>query len=163
MRACRGLSLIELVCVLAVVALISLFAFPAFMPLTAQTRLTLRVNALTSAVALGKNLAITHGETYALLALTKNADWSKGFTLVRGSSLTEGEPVRRWTFAVNEADIRWQGMQSKNALIFNAHFNQNICNGRFVLKAAGHTRTLIVNRFCRMRLQKNDYTEPKGS
>lgn len=163
MCACRGLSLIELVVVLALVALISLFAFPAFMPLTEQARLTLRLNALMSATALGRNLAITRGETYALLALTENADWSRGFVLVRGSRLTDGERIRRWTFAANEADIRWKGMQSKNALIFSAHFNQNTCNGRFVLKAAGHTRTLTVNRLCRMRLQKSDYTQPKGA
>ena len=122
-RACSGFTLIELMVTLAVAAVLSGFALPAFNDFTAQRTLTARVNNLVLTVNYARSEAARTGSVVSVQAMDasdSNNEWGPGFCVVMGNpGSCNGTPLRRFD-PIN--DVTFDGVDDfdgVDALSFN--------------------------------------------
>jgi type IV fimbrial biogenesis protein FimT len=78
-RAMRGFTLIELIVVLAIVAIATLIALPSLRELLVRSATTTTANDLVTALSQARAEAIKRGTPVAVLSRSGGADWSSGW------------------------------------------------------------------------------------
>lgn len=91
----RGITLVEITVVLAIMAALATFAIPAWQDMLARQRSEALASQLTAHMALARSAAISKGRTVALSTL--GTGWHSGWRvhqeLLRNGRWDEGEPI----------------------------------------------------------------------
>lgn len=164
MRQMRGLSLLELIVSLGVVAVLLGIAIPDFNEVQQSLSGDVTLRKLASAVQLGKTSAITHGTTVTLCrsadGLSCGGGWQDGVIVFtdsnRNRNIDEDDSlVRHITFPNSKGHIRFRAFQNKQYLQLSSLGITHYQNGNFTYCPASKdnrfARQLIVNRTARLR------------
>lgn len=120
-----GLTLVELVTVLMIIAIVSSFAYPSFQQMLANNRVTATTNSMLGLLQLARSEAMTQGRTVTVCpstdqsTCTANSTWSNGIVALRTGSNT---PVRVLPNISNGVSISASsGSNTVSTLTFNAN------------------------------------------
>ena len=168
MRNMQGLSLLELIISLAVLAMLLGISIPDYSELMQSLSGDVTLRKLASAVQLGKATAITNGTT---VTLCRSADgqscsgsWQDGviiFTDRNRDRALEGDDrlIRHITFPDGKGHIRFRAFQNKQYLQLSSLGITHYQNGNFTYcPYSGNdkfARQLIVNRTARLRFAQD--------
>ena len=154
MPAARGLTLVELTIVLALVAIIAGYAVPTFIGLLLDSRRTAAVVSTLHAINFARQLAAIRGETIRLcgsqdaLQCSGRTDWSSGLLVTDESdslhrSLPLPAPGRSSAIRSNRSDVAFEGGSG-----FATPATVIICDRR----GSSAARAVIVSRSGRPRV-----------
>ena len=168
-RRVAGVTLVEIVLVLVIVAILAGFAAPSFKNFIDQTRVSTASNALLRALALTRNLAVTQNRLATVCPSADgrqcSEDWSAGWrvyaTPTTGSATSNPDasvhvhalstPVRIYTGSKIRTGVTYNG---KGVAVSPA----GMANGTFTLCAGTHVRQVVVSVGGRASLRTPDYT-----
>ena len=146
----QGFTLIEILMVVIMIGLLLLFA-PIGQPLYQKNQIKIISDKLKSAIQYGRNMAPAQGN-FLILRPWDGLDWSNGIALFLSDKThvpTAEKIIQVWQWAPNGMQIRWQGFQSKNYILFSPALKNASCNGHFSFLIKGHEQEkIIINRFC---------------
>jgi type IV fimbrial biogenesis protein FimT len=160
-----GLTLVELLVTLVIVAIMLRLAAPAFRDLTAASRSSAALNHLIGAVALARSSAVTHYDTVTLCPGAERAclgrdQWHRGalvFLDRDGDGRLDGEDavLRRLPSLDAGGRIYWRSFRNRSYLQFLPKGYTPWQNGHFLYCAASgnpkEARMLILNVQGRLR------------
>lgn len=89
-RRARGVTLIELIVVLAIAIILLAVGVPGFTALIENNRLTTTVNNFFSSINLARSEAIRRGERVDLVPLDEAGDWAKGWAIILDKNGNQG-------------------------------------------------------------------------
>lgn len=156
--AARGVTLVELTIVLALVAIIAGYAVPTFVGLLLDSRRTAAVVSTLHAISLARQLAAIRGETIRLCGsqdarqCSGRTDWSKGLLVTDASdslyrSLPLPAPGRSSAVRSNRSDVAFEGGSG-----FATPATVTICDRR----GSSAARAIIISRSGRPRVSTSD-------
>ena len=93
----RGFSLIELMIVLAIMAVLLTIAAPSFSRFIAGQRIKTASFELQTALMLARSEAIKRGPAATVTVAAKSSNWANGWTVTSGATLAESGPFERIT------------------------------------------------------------------
>jgi len=135
-----GMTLIELLMNLAVVAILACFSVPLLFSDTAQHVIEERKKELKYILSYARAQALLREETLILAPLknTIDNDWSEGLRLYvqNGRALPpkRKHTVHEWHWPKSRFKLYWFGFQSKNYLLINPDSSKLAMNGYFLVK-----------------------------
>ena len=140
-RRCAGVSLLELLVVLAVAAVLAATALPSFVDMAAQHRAAARVNALLGAVQAARRLAISRNASVTLCpgqgprCLGRN-QWHQGAVVFvdrdRDRRIDDGEFVALRLPRMEAGErILWRAFRNRSYLLFRGSGLTDWQNGNF--------------------------------
>ncbi len=156
--AARGVTLVELTIVLALVAIIAGYAVPAFVGLLLDSRRTAAVMSTLHAVNLARQLAAIRGEPIRLCGsqdarqCSGRTDWSGGLLVTDENeslkrSLPTHTPGRSSAIRSNRSDVTFEGGSG-----FATPATLTICDRR----GSPAARAIIISRSGRPRVSASD-------
>ena len=151
-----GLTLIELLVCLSLLAIILCFTLPFGSALYQKNQLQLKANAIKNAIQMAKTQALLTGESLALTPLPEALDWSEGMLLFVDDGKHRYTPglklVHEWHWKLTGIQVTWHGFQSKDYIRFTSELGRNTANGYFrIANATNAPIKLIVNRLGRVK------------
>jgi type IV fimbrial biogenesis protein FimT len=157
MRSCLGLTFIELLVGLSLLAIVMLFSTPSLDLVFKKNKLELRVDEITRIIKYARNSALLKGKTLILMPIKGDKDWSAGMKLIYRdngnfnydkSDTPEIDHEWRWDPAFIKID--WNGFVSNNYLIFAPEIRSNSLNGYFNISYKNNSYKLTLNRLARV-------------
>ena len=156
--AARGITLVELVIVLALVAIVAGFAVPGFVGLLLDSRRTASVLLTLHAISLARQLAAIRGESIRLCGsqdarqCSGRTDWSSGLLVTDESdSLHRSLPLpgagRSSAIRSNRSDVAFEGGSG-----FATPATVTICDRR----GGPAARAIVISRSGRPRVSTSD-------
>lgn len=120
----KGLTLIELMVTLAILAIVLSIAVPSFQGLIREQRATSIANEIVSALALARSEAIKRNRSIGVCQANSNANdcdngtnWAAGWAVVDGSLAAGSRVIRVWQWPAGTATIS----SATQTITFNAH------------------------------------------
>lgn len=164
-----GLSLVELLVTLAVAAVLTGMAVPAFRDLVADRRGSAAINQIVGAVQYARNAAVTHHATVTLCPGTDRRclardQWHRGALLFldrNGNGVLEAnDPVLGRLPSLDDGGrIYWRSFRNRGYLQFMPRGYTAWQNGNFLYCAAGgaatEARMVILNPQGRLRIARD--------
>lgn len=143
-----GLALLELMGVLAIMAVVFCASIPLWTDLFKKNQSDIVVNQIKNAIQTAKIQALLRGEPIILSKLQGTDDWSKGMQL---STQETQQALQEWYWKPS-ISVEWQGFQSKTYLRFSPVLRENITNGQFIIRNVNQQIRLIVNRLGNVKI-----------
>ncbi len=161
MKKVAGLTLIELLLGLALMAIVLFFCNPFAESVFKKNQLELLVDEIKSAIHYAKTEVLLHGESLLLAPLAGSDDWSTGMMLFvdnKAHQYHEGSKlIHEWHWRPSDFIISWQGFQSNQYLLFATDISRSAVNGHFLIKNNSLQHQLIVNRLGRVKCSAEYY------
>lgn len=150
----RGLTLPELLSIIALIAIITTIAIPAWHEFVAKNRSYELMHSVETAVRQARTSAVTMRQKIELCGTLNgsdcNTDWSQGWLLRPLTQTNDAEPLWSELRQVNENKLQWAGFQKRIA--FHSNGITTATNGRFFLcRKQKIDWQLILNRQGRLR------------
>lgn len=167
MRGSHGVTLLELIVSLSVLAILGALAVPGFTGLYYDSSRSAAVNEFLTAVFLARSEAMTRGKIVSLcksedgIACANRApDWNAGW-MVFVNDDGDDPPVRDAGELVVQLYPGWPGGHiTSNRPAYSFHsYNHGVINGTIVFcdpRGSSTARALIINRVGRPRLSQRD-------
>jgi type IV fimbrial biogenesis protein FimT len=146
----KGISLIELIIALTLIALVASLGFPALNALIQKNRLDNLSHDLKAALQFARLQAVLRGEK---LCLSPLHDWSNGMHLCVDNPKHRCQKrgiLYQWRWFYHGFQIDWRGFLSKNYLLFSPDMGSNTLNGVFYLRNQQAEKKLVINRLGRV-------------
>lgn len=172
----RGLTLVELLAALALLALLTYFGVPGMARLLDETRSTTAIHAVRGAVTLARSAAATHNQPAILCPLGADGrchgDWSQGFAVFldrQGNAEldAEGQVLRRFAPVPQGASLRFRAFGTTRYLRMLPNGQTAWQNGRFEYcpppSSTALPRVLVVNVQGRGRVLRPEDIDPARS
>ena len=155
-RAENGLTLIELLISLSLLAIVLCFSLPLAPTLYKKNQLQLLSDELSGAIHFAKIQALVTGDVLALTRLPGTTDWSSGMMLFVDNAKHHYTPdvklLHEWHWSFVGMDVSWHGFQSDDYLLFATDISHNTVNGYFLITTPLQPKVkLVVNRLGRIR------------
>ncbi|MFL0810781.1 MAG: GspH/FimT family pseudopilin [Agarilytica sp.] len=167
----NGLTLIELLIAMSVLAILLGVAIPSFMSVIRANALTSSSNEFVAAIALTRGEAIKRGATTRLCIIDSNnscssgdgTNWADGWVLYadlnNNEELDTGEAVRffegirsNYTLIASDTDINSIGYDRQGRLLTQTAFEMSLCAANAPSSGdATHSRTLSFNSIGRVK------------
>ena len=151
----KGLTLIELLISLSILAVLFCFAYPLTPSLYGKNQLQVVCADIKNAVLFAKLQAQLRGERLILAPVSETCNWALGMRLFvdnpKHRYTSEDSLLREWHWHTNGLQIRWRGFFSTDYLLFAQDMNHNAVNGSFLIQNSVQRITLFVNRLGRIR------------
>jgi type IV fimbrial biogenesis protein FimT len=151
----KGLTLIELVCALAIISISTLVAAPAFNRMVQQQRVVQSTNRIIGLMQLARSEALSHGEVML-------CDGRQGCSRFNHTDLlalyrTDGRQNPTNTFVQLQlpegVSVRWRRFRG-NALIFRYNGRTHYQNGHFFICNDHTARKIIMSWSSHARIEK---------
>ena len=167
MRKSRGISLVELICSLSVLAILASLAIPSFRSLLHDTGRTTAVNGFLQSLFLARSEALKRGSMVTLCASTdgqhcsgRSDAWHRGWIVFANEDF-DSPPQRDPGETLILAHPGWpEGTISANRASFSLRStNQAVINGTVVFcdpRGSAQARALIINHASRPRLSQRE-------
>lgn len=167
MRGWHGMTLLELIVSLSVLAILGALAVPSFTGLYHDNSRSAAVNQFLNAIFLARSEAMKRGKVITLcksadgMACANQApDWNMGWMLFVNAD-RDDPPVRDAGEAVIQLYPGWPGghITSNRAAYSFRSYNQGVVNGTLVFcdpRGSSTARALIINHVGRPRLSQRD-------
>lgn len=146
----RGISLIELIIALAIIALIASLSLPSLNVLIQKNQLENLSHDLKAALQFARLQAVLRGEK---LCLNPQHDWSSGMHLCVDNPehrCRKNGILYQWQWFYHGLQVDWRGFLSKNYLLFSPNMGSNTLNGVFYLRNQSAEKKLVINRLGRV-------------
>ncbi|WP_456269384.1 GspH/FimT family pseudopilin [Kushneria sp. AK178] len=152
MRSQQGVTLLEAMVTVAIMAMIIGWVIPLTQQWHADRLLDARMRALQGLMQQARLASLDHGRPWTLCGSHdgQRCDGQWQHLLV----LDADGQVRYHDRGHDSITLRWKGLS--RALVFHPRLSSSMLNGTFSLCHARKTRQLIVNRLGRMRFQSLD-------
>jgi len=164
MHRMRGLTLLELMATIMILASLALFAIPAFQDLKARTQATALSNHILGMVQLTRSTAVNYGTTATLCpslnSTTCSRKWKRGLIVFLDSN-KDGKRTKDETIVANLKElpegawIEWRAFQNPKYLQYQPSGRTNNHNGRFAYCPPNnnqrHAQEIIINKAGRAR------------
>ncbi|MBA2711052.1 MAG: GspH/FimT family pseudopilin [Tatlockia sp.] len=152
----RGFSLIELVVGLLIVSILFFFALPFSLSMMQKNQLEVVKNEIISAIHFAKTTSVLRGLPLVLAPLPQADNWSAGMLLYVDNDKHEfnekSELIYEWHWKHPGINVSWQGLYTKNYLLFSTTLQSRALSGHFIISnKQGNRVQLIVNRLGRIR------------
>lgn len=166
MRGSQGMTLIELVTSLGVIAIITTFAAPSFNAFVRDSGRASTVNAVVLGLTLARSEAIRTGHVVSVCkspdgsTCVASAQWHDGWIVFE--NLDRDEPaVRDPDERILHVDAGWRsGTITSNRVSFSYRaYTQGVVNGSIVFcdrRGSEHARAIIVSHTGRARVSRRD-------
>jgi type IV fimbrial biogenesis protein FimT len=167
MRTSQGVSLVELLTAVSIVAIAGALAMPSFIDLRHNTVRTVAVNDFIHAVFLARSEAITRGGVVSLCkssdgntCMNKSSDWNAGW-IVFANDDRDDPPMRDYDEPVLSVYAGWQGghiTSNRKAFSFRP-ITQGVVNGTVLFcdpRGSAHARVIIISHTGRPRVSQRD-------
>ena len=167
MQGCKGLTLVELVCTMAVVAILGTVAVPSLRAFLQNAERAATVNSFFHALFLARSEAIKRGEVVSLCrsadgqrCATRSAQWTDGWIVF--ANRDRDDPAERdageQVLAVHEG---WDGgFISSNRLTYSFRpHTQGVVNGTILFcdpRGPSESRAIIISHTGRPRVSRTD-------
>lgn len=160
----KGVTLIELICVLAILSISSLFAAPAFDRLIQEQRVVHSTNRIIGLMQLGRSEALTVGEVMLCDARLNCADFEHTDALALYHTDGAQNPEKPFTrLALAEGvSVRWRRFRG-DALIFRPDGRTHYQNGHFFVCNRHAARKIIMSWSSHARIEKSVPDEHCGT
>lgn len=169
MRSSAGVTLMEMLTSVTIIAILGALAAPSFSTLMYDTGRTAAVNEFFHAVFLARSEAIRRGKVVSLCKSTDRetcahrAEWTAGwivFVNSDGDELPERDPAEP-LLAAHEG---WkQGQITSNRLAYSFRpYTQGVVNGTIVFcdaRGSAHARAIIISHTGRPRVARRDASD----
>ena len=141
-----GITLLELLSVLAIIAVLLSFSLPSFTNIIATHQQQIVEHDLIHAIQMAKSCATLSGATVSLVTLDNENNWSTGMKLKIGHQL-----FHTWHWQFKQVKVVWHGFQGRKMLLFTQNPAHSALSGHFVIKSMSRVTKLVVNRVGRVR------------
>jgi type IV fimbrial biogenesis protein FimT len=167
MRTCRGVTLVELLCTLAVLAILAGIALPSFLDVLHDTGRAAAVNGFLQSLYLGRSEALKRTSMVSLCAAADQQqcsgranEWHRGWILFANEDF-DSPPQRDPDEPLLFTHPGWrEGTITSNRASFSLRATaQAVINGTVVFcdpRGSAHARALIINNAGRPRLAQRD-------
>ena len=154
-RRTTGLTLLELLVGLAIMALAFCFSVPFLHTMQIQQEHKRCINALKSLLQYARMQAFLRGETLVLAPQNNDKNWSHGVYLFvqEGRTLPpkNKEELYVWHWQHSGIQVSWHGFQSNDYLIIDAQLSRLALNGYFLIDdGVSNPEKITVSRFGQM-------------
>lgn len=169
MKKMKGITLIELIVVLAITGIIAVSAIPSFYSLIEKSRGESAINKVSNAVTLTRITAIKSSSIATLCPsndnYTCNKDWSSGMIVFVDHNgdrkiNAKDELIRVFSHFPEGSSIIWKAFQNKPYLQYSSTGFTKNQNGTFTYcpksKELTQAKMLIINRAGRQRIAKDN-------
>lgn len=167
MRRTHGLTLIELITTVSVVAILATLAVPSFNDLRLDSERTTAVNGFIHGLFLARSEAIKRGQVVSICKSTdgetcadRSAQWHDGW-IVFANTDRDDLPVRDSNETILLANSGWPAgniTSNRDAYSFRA-YQQAVVNGTIVFcdpRGSAHARAIIISHTGRPRVAHRD-------
>ncbi|MBA3536401.1 MAG: GspH/FimT family pseudopilin [Tatlockia sp.] len=151
-----GLSLLELVAGLVILSILFFFCLPLGLSIYRNNQVEIIKNEISAAVQFARTTAALRGLPLILTPLPQSSDWSAGMILFvdneRHQYSEKTELIHQWQWNYQGIRINWQGLYSKNYLLFAAEQKHAAASGHFIIQhVQGKSLKITLNRLGRVR------------
>jgi Tfp pilus assembly protein FimT len=155
----KGLSLIELLLIITVIAGVFALAMPIGKKVFATNEVDARVNTIINAIRFSKNQAELMNKTLILGVITDD-NWTLGMRLFidHNDDHIFGDNdklIRQWQFSGASPIISWKGFVSDHYIIFNRDITKATISGRFVVKQGNKEKWVVMNHLGKIRIESH--------
>ncbi len=167
MRTCHGATLIELICALSVLAILTSIAVPTFGALRHDTGRTTALNGFLQSLFLARSEALKRGSMVTLCPSAnaqqcsgRAGEWQRGWIVFANDDF-DSPPQRDPDESLLLVHAGWsEGVITSNRAFFSLRSTtQGVINGTVVFcdpRGSAHARALIINNVGRPRLSQRD-------
>lgn len=151
----KGFTLLELLIVLSIVGIISLFSMASYSLLLEKNEEQIIVDDIKSAIHYARIQAVSYGHQVTLTPLDAHSDWSKGIKITQLDKKTNKElVVHQWQWPRRKWSLIWSGVNSEKIIFSNNPVNA-ISNGTFTLSSlpSKKKKIIVLNRIGRIRVE----------
>jgi type IV fimbrial biogenesis protein FimT len=151
-----GLSLLELVAGLVILSILFFFCLPLGLSIYQNNHVEVIKNEISTAVHYARTSAALRGLPLILTPLSHTSDWSAGMILFvdneKHQYTEKTELIHEWQWKHRGIRVNWQGLYSKNYLVFASDLKHAAASGHFIIQNdQGKTLKLTLNRLGRVR------------
>lgn len=159
----RGITLIELICALAIISISSLIAAPAFDRMIQQQRVVHSTNRIIGLMQLGRSEALSIGEVMLCDARQdcNHFDNTDLLALYRTDNAQSPEQLLTRLKLPKGVSVRWRRFRG-NALIFRADGRTHYQNGHFFICNSHTARKIIMSWSSHARIEKAEPDQECG-
>lgn len=157
----QGFTFLELLCCMAILAILTCAALPSFHTWLSKIRLQQVTHDIKHAIRYARNLAILEEKT-AILAPINGRAWSDGIQLQLKNDqhiLNKDAILYMWEWHLTAVKINWIGFEHQQQIQFSHALNHATSNGYFIIESGRLRHKIILNRLGRIRELEASATE----
>lgn len=156
-RSCStvsGLSLLELVIVLSLIAIVMSFGLPVTQYWLQYHYCLLMSQDIKQAIQHAATEALVQGQMMRLMPCLRCKTWSEGVMISQEGDTEHQRMYYEWRWPISDYKVTWHGFLSNHFLRFSPDLGQSALNGYFLIQNDQHQGLkLILNRFGRVRVE----------